>query len=529
MKITIWFFFVVFAVFFCDVVFAQQEEQRATVHIEHADYMEGSERFGKNVQALFGNVRFRHHKTLMHCDSAFFYRDSNKVNAYGSIHIIQNDSINLYGDILYYIGNEDKAMVRENVRLVNKNVTLTTEFLDYDRKEDVAYYYNGGKVASGQNELVSDWGYYFPRSEEAHFRQNVVVSNPDYKMYSDTLLYYTIPEIIKIVGPTKIISERNEIYSELGFYDTQKDIAQLELNSSIKGKEQQLDGDTIYYDRNTGFGEVFSNMFLRDTINHIIIGGDYGYYNELTQEALVTKRAVLMQIQNSDTLYLHADTLRSDPIDSTEFQMVRAYHNVKFFRHDLQGRCDSMVYESKDSTNTFYKDPVIWANNNQMSASIIKFYSRNRAFNKAELIDNAFVIGPEDTTSYNQIKGRKMTGYIKDNKLYRIDVEGNGQTIYYPKEDGAIIGVNKAEASNLTILLEEQQVTGIILRNQPAGNLNPPNLVTKEQSRLNGFRWLDNYRPKEMKDIFIKQEFEQKNKTDVDFDDFHFDITMPGR
>jgi len=347
-------------------------------------------------------------------------------------------------------------------------------------------------------------------------------------MYSDTLLYYTIPEIIKIVGPTTILSERNEIYSEAGFYDTQKNIAQLERNSSIKGEEQQLDGDTIYYDRNTGFGEVFSNMILHDSTNHVIITGDYGYYNELTQRALATKRAVLMQISQADTLFLHADTLRADPIEDTEFKMVRAYHNVKFFRTDFQGRCDSMVYDLRDSINTFYKDPVIWANMNQMSAGSIKLFTRNNALYKAELIENAFVVGPEDTASYNQIKGRHMTGFIKENKLYRIDVEGNGQTIYYPKEDGEVVGVNKAEASNLTILLEEQEVTGIILRNQPSGNLNPPDLLTREARRLDGFRWLEDYRPKTMQDIFIR-DVAPEAVSQINYSDFHFDRSIPSR
>lgn len=505
---------------------AQQNKGRTAVHIEHANYMEGAARFGKNVQALFGNVSFRHHQTLMHCDSAFFYRESNRVHAYGSIHVIQNDTIHLYGDTLYYYGDQDKAMVRNNVRLVNKNVVLTTNFLDYDRKTDVAYYFNGGEIVSDNNRLVSNWGYYYPRSEEAHFRRDVVVTNPDYKMYSDTLLYYTIPEIVKIVGPTSIISERNEIYSEAGYYDTKNDIAQLERNSSIVGEEQSLKGDTIYYDRKSGFGEVFSNMFLLDSANHVIITGNYGYYNELTKRALATKRAVLMQVHQNDTLFLHADTLRADPIEDTEYQLVRAYHNVKFYRPDMQGRCDSMVYDLRDSINTFYKDPILWANLNQMSAGTIKLHTRNNALYKAELIDNAFVVAPEDTGSYNQIKGRHMTGYISNNELRRIDVEGNGQTIYYPKDNDEIIGINRAESSNLSILLENQKVSGIILRTQPSGNMNPPYLLDAEARKLQGFRWLEEYRPKTKEDIFIRTK-DPEPIQQVSYSDFHFDRSLP--
>ena len=405
---------------------------------------------------------------------------------------------------------------------------ISTEFLDYDRRNDVAYYYNGGKITSGKNILTSSWGYYYPKSEEIQFKKNVVVTNPEYKMYSDTMKYYTITEIVKIVGPTSIVSERNTIYSEEGYYDTKKNIAQLEKNSSVKGDDQLLTGDTIFYNRNNGFGEVFSNMALHDSANHIIITGNYGYYNELTKRALATKRAVMMQIQQNDTLFLHADTLRADPIPDSDDRMVRAYRNVKFFRTDFQGRCDSMVYDFRDSINTFYKHPVIWAQENQMTAETIRLFTRNKSLYKAELINNAFLISLEDTSNYNQIKGKIMTGYIRDNQLYRIDVDGNGQTIYYPKDDDITIGVNRAESSNMTILLEDKKVSSIILRTQPAGNLNPPLVLSTELQRLEGFRWLEDFRPKKMSDIFIKDK-PPVPTNETNYSEFFFDRTLPKR
>ncbi len=516
-------------IFLSVIVYAQEHKSgRTTIHIEHADSMEGSERYGKNVQVLFGNVRFRHHNTVMHCDSAFFHREQNSMDAYGSIHIIQDDSIHLYGNILHYEGNQDLAMVRENVRLINNDVILRTEFLDYNRRDDVAYYFNGGLIESGENELKSDYGYYYPRIEEAHFQENVVVTNPEYIISSDTMVYYTIPEVVKITGPTTIESERNIIYSEAGFYDTKNNQSRLEKNSRIIGEEQLLTGDTIFYDRDSGFGEVFSNMAMHDTTNHVIISGDYGYYNELTKKALATRRAVLMQIHNQDTLFLHADTLRADPIPDSEYQLIRAYRNVKFFRPDFQGRCDSMVYDLRDSINSFYINPILWAQGNQLTAEIIRLYTRNRALYKTELIQRAFVIAPEDTSGYNQIKGNNMLGYINNNQLYRIDVDGSGQTIYYPKEDGYIIGMNKAEASNLTILLEDHEVTGIILRTQPSGNLNPPLLISPDASLLSGFRWLEDYQPKNKEDIFIHDSTPEPEDR-INYDEFMFDRPVPSR
>ena len=119
-----------------------------------------------------------------------------------------------------------------------------------------------------------------------------------------------------------------------------------------------------------------------------------------------------------------------------------------------------------------------------------------------------------------------MTGYISNNELRRIDVEGNGQTIYYPKDNDEIIGINRAESSNLSILLENQKVSGIILRTQPSGNMNPPYLLDAEACKLQGFRWLEEYRPKTKEDIFTRTK-DPEPIQQVSYSDFHFDRSLP--
>ncbi|RCW36699.1 OstA-like protein [Marinilabilia salmonicolor] len=525
MNFTKIFFIFIFVFISIQEVFPQESQRgNGTILIEYADVLEGAEkRLGKNVQALKGNVKMRHHNTRMFCDSAIIFRDSNKVEAFGSIHIIQNDTIDLYGDKLYYDGDEEVAKVRDNVRLVNRNVVLTTNHLDYDRRDDVAYYFNGGRIVDESNELVSRLGFYYPRIGEVNFKDSVVLTNPDYLMYSDTLKYFTRTEVVEILGPTDIVSDQNTIYSELGFYDTKKDEAHLLKNNYIDGGEQTLRGDTIYYDRKNGLGEVFSSMELEDTANNVIITGNYGFYNELSERAMATRRAVLKQVYGADTLFLHADTLRADPVeDDPENKIVRAFHHVQFYRTDLQGRCDSMVYDFRDSTNTFYHDPVIWAQGNQMTAGTIKLFTKERALYKAEMIDNAFLIAPEDTMHYNQIKGKLMTGYFRENQLYKIDVDGNGQTVYYPKDREYVIGVNRAESSNLTIFLEDRKVNTIVLRTQPSGNMNPPLVLAPEDTKLDGFVWLEEYRPKSYESIFNFRKMEVDVKR-ADYSGYQFD------
>lgn len=501
---------------------ANEPKEKAKIHLKKAAWIVKREDLGDNVQLLLGNVKLQHKNTIMFCDSAYIYNDSNYVEAYHNIHIIQNDSIHLYGDLLLYEGNNNMAKVRKNVKIVKKDITLTTQFLDYDRNNNVGYYYNGGEVISGENTLVSDWGYYYPDYNEVHFKDSVVVTNPKYTIFSDTLKYNTISEIASILGPTFIVSDDNLIYSEDGYYDTKKDKAKLQRNSYVQGKEQKLKGDTIFYDRKIGMGEVFNNMEIHDTTNNIIIAGDYGFYNEITKYGLATKRAQMMQIYKEDTLYLHADTLQMIPLPEEESRMVKAFYNVKFFRKDMQGRCDSMVYDFRDSTNTFYHDPVIWAMDNQLTAQTIKLYTKNRALYKAEMLNSAFVISQEDSLFYNQVKGRNMTGYIRNNEIYRIDVDGNGQTVYYPKDKDIVIGVNRAESSNLTIHLENKKITGIKLRVDPNGNINPPLLLPTEDVRLNGFHWLESIRPKNRLDIFKHVKMPEIENSSSAYDEYQF-------
>jgi lipopolysaccharide export system protein LptA len=472
------------------------------VTINHADSLNYDEEiYGKNVHVLIGDVMFTHETAVMYCDTAFRYTTEKKIEAVGNIHIIQNDTLHLYGKELIYNENTGIAQVRNNVKLINKDVTLTTDFLDYDRVNNFAHYFNDGEIINNDNTLTSKLGYYYPDSEQFFYKDSVVFKNPKYTMYSDTLIYNTESKISQIEGPTYIISDSNTIYAEAGYYDTQLDIAELKQNAYISGK-QFLKGDTIYYDRNSGVGEVFSNMELHDTTNNIIITGDYGFYNEKSKEALATQRAMLMQIYQADTLFMHADTLEALPIDNENDKLIKAYRKVQYFRSDIQGRCDSMIFDSRDTTNTFFYDPIMWSLGNQLIADEIKMHTKNEVLDKVKLTDRAFIISEEDTGKYNQIKGKIMTGYIRNNEIHKIDVDGNAQTVYFPKDRENIIGVNRAECSNMTIYMKERQVDKIIMRVQPTGNMNPPYLVPDEEQRLSGFYWLDAFRPKKKEDIF---------------------------
>jgi lipopolysaccharide export system protein LptA len=460
-------------------------------------------RIDEDLRKLIGHVVFKHNNDLMYCDSAYFYKARNSLEAFGKVHLIHNDSVNLFGDYLKYNGDIRFGEVRRNVKLVDKYITLTTQNLDFDLENNLSYYFSGGKIVDTTNNLTSRNGYYFFDTKEFFFKDNVVLINPQYSMYSDTLKYNTGTEIAFFVGPTKIISDSNLIYCENGWYNTRSNISQFNRNAYMQNKNQFIKGDSLYYDRNQGLGKAFRNVEVRDTTENIILKGELAFYLEKPEYSYITGEAVFISYSETDTLFLHADTLRSKLDTSGKYKRIFAYKKVKFYREDMQGKCDSLSYSFRDSLIRLYGQPVIWTDENQLTAEYIQIHTFNNRADKIELKNSAFIVAQEDTLKFNQISGKNMTGIIKENKLCRINVDGNGQTIYYAKDNDQLVGINKAESSNLIIYLKEGKVDRINFINQPGAVLNPPHQLKFEETRLKGFQWLGKQRPVNKNDIFI--------------------------
>jgi len=480
------------------------------IDIINADITRGDENLGKGAQRLIGNVSFGHEDAIMNCDSAYFYPKSSSLDAFSNVEIIQGDTLFLYGDLLHYEGNTKIAQFRRNVKLIDGETVLLTEYLDYNRETEIAYYLNGGTITENENVLESRQGHYHTESEIFFFKDSVVIVNPDYTIYSDTLKYNTATEISYFFGPTEIIGEENYIYCENGWYDTQQDISLVSKNTVYMTDTRMLTGDTLYYDRGTGYGRATSNVELIDTTQNIILRGNYGVYNEIDETAVLTDSALMIQVEGPDSLFVHADTLRSvaDTATAGETRILLAYYKVKFFRDDIQGMCDSMVYIENDSTFHLYQEPVLWADENQLTASKIELVIRGEQMERMEMRDIALLISREDSVKFNQVRGKNMTGHFRNNQLVRLDVKGNGQTIYYAEDEnpvtGArqIIGVNRAECSDLIIYLENNRVKKVNYLVKPTGKYYPLELFSESMRYLDGFVWKENRRPKSRLDVF---------------------------
>lgn len=489
------------ALLLCSFVgFAQDESTPIDWQAKSASF---DRQLGEDVRRLKGDVVFIHEDTRMYCDSAYLYSADNNLRAFSNIRILVSDTVTIYGDELFYDGNRRWAELTGNVLMTDPQMMLYTDYLEYDLDANTANYIDGGRIVDAENELTSLWGFYFADEKEFFFRDDVVLVNPDYVMESDTLMYNTVTEVAWFHGPTTITSEENTIFCRNGWYDTRNDIARFSRDAFFTNKEQSMTGDSVFYDRNAGYGKAINNVLIRDSIENIIITGHFAEHFEKEGLSIVTRDALMTMIADNDSLFMHADTLKTIHFEETDQRRLFAYHKARFYRSDLQGLSDSIVYDTADSTIYMFHNPVLWTEMYQLTARNIEVKSSGDAVQSLQLNEAAFIIAEVDTLGFNQMKGRSMTGHFRDNALWRVDVDGNGETIFFLREDdGELVGINKGISSNIVIFVDGNEITGIQFVRQPESTLFPPNELPADQRLLQNFEWLEHRRPVSKEDVF---------------------------
>jgi lipopolysaccharide export system protein LptA len=476
-------------------------QRKSKVFVERTKVQRYTEALGK--ERLIGDVIMRHEQTRFYCDSAYLNDKANSFEAFSNVHINVNDSVDVYGDRMIYDGNTKVAELFGNVKLVDKNTVLTTEHLVYDRKIKTAFYDVGGTITNKDNVLVSETGYYHTESKIFYFRKNVVLTNPESETYSDTLVYNTINETAYFRGPTVIRGNESTIYTDEGWYDTRSDFSKLTKRPKISSSEQIVTADSIHYNNQTYYGKAFGYVEVLDTIHQVVIRGGFGEMWDKQGMSYITDSALAITYDERDSLYIHADTMWMMFDKDKSAKQMLAYFNVRFFRKDLQGKCDSMAYSMSDSTIRLYDDPVLWSGKNQLTADSINLAIVNNRVDSLIMYNTAFIVSKDSTETYNQIRGKDMVGYFSNNELKKIRVDGNAQTVYYIREDdGYLIGINLAESSSMLIRLQDGDVRTINYQLQAEEVMFPELELPGEMRRLKGFNWQELFRPISKEDIF---------------------------
>ena len=476
--------------------------KKTKVYLIHSNTLSFDKAVKPDAQILNGDVCFRHDSSYMYCDSAYFFEQTNSLEAFSNVRMEQGDTLFVYGDYLFYDGNTQVAYLRENVRMENGQVTLFTDSLNYERIPNIGYYFEGGLIVDSLNQLSSFYGQYSPETKLAVFNDSVQVENPDFTLYSDTLHYDTESKVATILGPSVIVSDSGTIHTSRGWYDTVNNTSLLLDQSQVESGEKILIGDSIFYNRDTGMGEVYGNMSLIDTAQHVTLQGEYGYYNEQTGYAFATDSARFLEYSQGDTLFLHADTLQMVTVDSV-YREIKAYYGVRFYRIDMQGVCDSMQFNTRDSGLYMYTEPVLWNEQYQLYGDTIAIYMNDSTIEYAHVIQFAFAAQHVDSSYYNQLKGNDLKAYFEGQAVHQIDVAGNAESIFYPLEkDGAKVGMNETKSGFLTIWVKDNKLDKLKIWPSPVGSMTPIPDLKPDQKMLKDFYWFDYLRPKNRDDIY---------------------------
>ncbi len=601
---------------------------------------------GKNTQKVIKPVFSQDNATLI-CDSALFYIEKNSFDAFGNVHINQADTINIYSDLLNYNGNTKQAILKNNVRMIDKDAVLTTNDLDYNMETKVGHYYNGGKIVNGENTLTSTNGYYFSNSRDAYFRYNVRVKSPEVLILSDTLKYNTQNKIAYFFGPTNIYGKDDTLYTENGQYNTLTDQAAFGKRNLYRQGSKSLKGDSLFYDGKAGYGRAVKNILFKDTAQKIELRGDLGLYRKKDESIEVTKNAfVVIETEKDsitkDSMYLTADTLKSrvlrktelyklkikneeintaliaasekkidyndslptenqtqnpfgaqdsltknlvkdslqkkaindglaitkptktdsvlvlkplpqkqnlkpSPIninlvvlapsiktaiprleiinkkklgiraieaktpniiiavkaplppeatDTTKIRVLNAYKKVKIFKSDLQAVADSAFFSYGDSVLRIYQKPMLWAQGSQITADTMYLQMKHKKVDNMDLIKNSIIVNTEkDSLTFNQVAGKKMKGYFVKDKLDRVFVDGNAESIYFPQDSAQKGSMLRTIAARMRIKFERDSLKEILWIRKPEVKVYPKEKLTEELKTLANFSWKPKDRP----------------------------------
>lgn len=455
---------------------------------------------GVKIRKLLGNVSFQQDDTYLYCDSAYQYLNTNQVEAFSHVRILQNDTVTITGDRGSYDGDKRTARMLGNVVMRDPRMTLTTPALDYDLNHKTASYSETGHLTDPHNTLDSQQGFYDTTSKVFVFKRNVHLVTPDSELNNDTLRYNTITKIAYFNGPTRIKGKQGNLYAEGGDYNTATRVSNFKKNAKIDTPNYLLGGDRLIYDEVKLYGVANGHVSLISKKDNLTLRGDAGkYWRGLGRTKLYGGRPVVRNISERDTLYMAADTLLSieaRPGQTTKRTVLYAYPKVQIFRGNLQGKCDSLTYDRQDSIIYLNRNPVLWQARNQLTSDSMQIRSKRGQVDEMRLYANAFAVSQDTLLNFNQTKGRNMLAYFRANKMRRVDVLGNAESIFYALDkDTATTGMNRVLSANMRLLFVNSKLNKISVLTNPEARFIPPSELKPDDERLKGFVWRAAERP----------------------------------
>ncbi|MDR3350169.1 MAG: hypothetical protein LBN98_00785 [Prevotellaceae bacterium] len=526
-------------------------DNRKVVEMIHADAIRSMPYNGKTINRLVGHVQLMHNGAMMSCDSAYIF-SSSEFEAYSRV-VIVKDNTTLYGGQLHYDGATNMAKVRGSlVRLTDNTATLRTQHLDFDTKQNIGHFFNGGTIDNKDNLMESVEGYYYSNEKLFTFADSVSIRNETYDILCESGNYNTETDLVTFTGATSIWHKDGFLSCHYGWYDKPRDYFHFSENAYLQSDKQEIWADSIFYDRLSRQGDLYGHVQMHDTTQSLIVFGNKAYFTEIPETVIVSRQPSMayytLENNQPDTAFIRADTLHfvtelnpayaakdttpspalpaadtlaqaavdttlidtplpapaaadtaapAAPVPDSSIRKIFAYHTVRTFRSNLQAACDSFAYSSLDSLGRMFGRPVMWNEEQQISANEIHFLTDQKELLRADFLQSAFIIMHEQDTFYNQVKGRDIIAHFRDNDIYLADILGGAQTVYYLQEDSLVTNGNLSESVHMQVELKQRKIQRIKYYSQPVkSDTYPLGKLPLEKATLKGYEWRSSERPK---------------------------------
>ncbi len=500
--------FLLFLLAWCECAFGQRPP--GSIQIENADFQDINQFEIPDAVLLTGNVRVRHEGVVMTCNKAYFFQKENYIKAFGQVQMVQGDTLYLNSTYAEYNGNVKKAYATGNVVMRSPESSLVTDTIHFDRMKQEAFYKTKGVITNRNNTLKSNAGTYYVKEKKYRFLTAVELKNPEYTILSNHLDYYTSSGHSYLFGPSTITGKDNFIYTENGFYNTKKNVGHFLRKSYIKYKDRKIEGDSLYFDRTREFSSGTRNVKITDTINRAIIKGHYAELYKKQDSVYMTRRASVRYWVENDSMFVHAKKiyLTGKPGE----RIIRGEKNVRFFKTDMSGKCDSLHSDQKVALTKLIGKPILWNGDKQLTGDVMHLIGNNATekLDSLKVLNNAFIISKDTLgAGFNQVKGINLYGKFRENKLYEVDVVKNNEVIYFMRNDqNELIGINKTACSRINMTLNGNDVDTITFFDRVNGTLYPEEDFPENVRKLRGFVWRIEERINSKEAIFPPEEAE---------------------
>ncbi|WP_281228533.1 OstA-like protein [Flavobacterium aquiphilum] len=482
--------------------------------IEHSDFADVDEIKFPDALLLTGNVKVNHDGVVLTCNKAYYFQKENYLKAFGNVQLVQGDTLYLNSDYAEYSGQLKKAFATGKAVMSSPDTTLATDTINFDRNTQEVFYNTQGTIINKDNTLKSKSGRYYVAQKKFQFLTAVTLTNKSYEIKSNHLDYFSNSGHSYLFGPSTITSKTNYIYTEKGFYDTKKNLAHFLDKSYIKYDDRLIKGDSLYYDRNKEFASATRNVKITDSVNRGVVRGHYAELYKNKDSMFVTKRALAVNFVDNDSVYIHGKRLLVTGKEGN--RIIRAFNNVRFYKTDMSGKCDSIHSSTKLGLTKLIGNPILWNGDSQITGDLMHLIAdkKTQKLDSLKVLNNTFIVSKDTLgTGFNQVKGLNLFGKFKDGKLHDVDIIKNAEVIYYMRNDNhELIGINKNVSSKINILFDKNAIEDITFFHQVDGTIYPEAELPENGRTLRGLKWRGDERIMTKDDVFSKEENDEEQK-----------------